>query len=69
VGVCSFAVGTQIKVDAVDAVPSHAADRLFVAAITGDAAVDNTLVPCTFLRNVVQCALECLAVGISDIAI
>src|SRR5689334_3365695 len=68
-GVGSFASGTQVEVDAVGAMPSGPADRLFVAGITCNTAVYNALLPCTIFCNMVEGTLKGLTVRIEALTV
>ena len=62
-----FAVGAQVEVWTVGAVPPGASDRLLVAPVARNATMYNALQPRAVLCNVVQGALKGLAFGINSI--
>jgi hypothetical protein len=68
-GVGSFASGTQVEIDTVGAMPPGPADRLFVAGITRDTAVNNALLPCTIFCNMVEGTLKGLTVRIEALTV
>ena len=65
VGVGCFAIRTQIEVGTVRAMPPDTTYRLTIAAIAGDATVNDALMPGTILCNMIQCPLKCLTFGIA----
>lgn len=69
VGVGGLAGGAEVEINAVCAVPPRTAYGLLVTSIACDAAVNNALLSCTVLCDVIQGALECLPIRIETLTV